>query len=52
MFQRQAPGRGMNIAVIRPGGLLESFQVFDTHAAGSEALPGFVGDFFLFTHYI
>ena len=28
-------GRGMNVAVIQ-GGLLESFQVFDTHAAGGE----------------
>lgn len=35
--------RGMNVAVIDPdGGSLQSFQVFDTHAAGSEALAAFV----------
>ena len=27
-------GRGMNVAILRPGGFLDSFQVFDTHAEG------------------
>lgn len=29
-----AEGRGMNVAILRPGGFLDSFQVFDTHAEG------------------
>lgn len=32
-----ATGRGMNVAVVSPMGVLETFQVFDTHAAGSQA---------------
>eukprot|EP00434_Breviolum_minutum_P030827 symbB.v1.2.027259.t1/scaffold2785.1/size70456/2 len=35
-------GRGMNVAILRPGGFLDSFQVFDTHAEGSEALVVFI----------
>lgn len=29
-----AEGGGMNVAILRPGGFLDSFQVFDTHAEG------------------
>ena len=36
------PLRGLNVAVISPAGLLETFQVFDTHAGDSEAFEGFV----------
>ncbi|CAJ1356557.1 unnamed protein product [Effrenium voratum] len=34
--------RGMNVVVIGPGGIMESFNNFDTHAAGSEALVAFI----------
>lgn len=34
--------RGLNVAVITPAGFLDSFHVFDTHAAGSEAFTSFV----------
>mmetsp|Transcript_81365 Transcript_81365/g.143597 ORF Transcript_81365/g.143597 Transcript_81365/m.143597 type:complete len:1943 (-) Transcript_81365:182-6010(-) len=37
-------GRGLNVALLSSSGEFQSFQVFDTHAAGNDALINFFGD--------